>query len=203
MEVIYKNIREKRIKLIFKEVLNHYPALKQTRIVLHQKKMPKTTMRAQPELFSLWQNTPTYKVELSNNTDLADMVRISEVPDDVLYGWFAHEIGHVMDYLERGFFGMIWFGLRYYFSVRFRIRTEHKADKIAIRHGLAESILITKRHILEHCDLPEKYKKRIRKYYMSADNVMQLQKAEKNTQLKMDEVDILNPSSFALKGEKS
>jgi hypothetical protein len=157
--------------------------------------MPKTTMRAQPKLLSLLVGTPTYKVELSNNTDLEDEVRIEQVPDEVLRGWFAHELGHVIDYLGRGFFGMLWFGLRYISSKKFRIRTEHEADIIAVRHGFVTSILETKRYILEHSGLSEAYKARIKKYYLTIDDVHALAEAEENTALKMDEVNIFKPSA--------
>jgi hypothetical protein len=146
MQVTYKNVQEDRIKRLFEEALSGYKPLHHFKIMLHQRKMPQTTMRAQPVLKSLlFKNSQVYKVELSNSANLEQEVVISEVPDDVLKGWFAHELGHVMDYLNRGFFGMLWFGLRYVLSSRFRIITEHEADKISIRHGMAEDILKTNR----------------------------------------------------------
>ncbi len=193
MSVLFKGIAEPRIKRIFNEVLDNYPELKKHNLILRQREMPKTTMRAQPKMRSFFKTETVYEVELSNNVDLDDVVKIKEVPDDVLKGWFAHELGHVMDYLGRSFFGMIWFGFRYVVSKKFRIRTEHEADKIAIKYGMAEDILRTKRYILEHSGLPEKYKARIKKYYMSAADVKQLFKAEEHAELKMDSVEILKP----------
>lgn len=192
MNTEFKGVEESRVKRIFQEVLENYPRLKKRKIILRQRAMPKTTMRAQPKMRSFFSKQTIYEVELSNNADLDHVVKIKDVPDDVLKGWFAHELGHVMDYLDKGFFGMIWFGIKYVTSKKFRIRTEHEADKIAIKHGMTEDILKTKRYILEHSGLPEKYKARIRKYYMSAADVQQLFQAEEHAELKMDEVEIFN-----------
>lgn len=195
MDIFFKEVSSTRTKRIFKEVLKHYTELEEANIILHQRKMPKTTMRAQPKLFSLLFGTNTYKVELSNNTDLEDHVRIEQLPDEVLRGWFAHELGHVVDYLGRGFLGMLWFGLRYLSSKKFRVRTEHEADIIAVRHGFSDSILHTKRYILEHSGLSERYKARIKKYYLSIDDIGALLEAEENKALKLDEVNIFTPSA--------
>lgn len=192
MEIKVKEVSSKRIIEIFKETAACYPQLKKVNLVLHQRKMKSTTMRAQPALLSLLVGTPTYKIEISNNTDLADHVKITEVPNEVLKGWFAHELGHVIDYLDRGFLGMLWFGIRYLRSKNFRIRTEHEADKIAVANGFSDSILATKKYILEHSALSAKYKARIKKYYLSANDIVALLEAEEHKELKLDDVDIFN-----------
>ncbi len=191
----FRNIRRERSKEIFRKVAEHYPQLKPHHILLEQRRMNKVTMRAQPDMWSLFQKVGrTYKVQMCVTTDLDDRVDIDALPDDVLYGWFAHELGHVVDYLDYSFFGMVGFAVRYLFSKKFRKETEHKADEIAIDHGMADEILATKKFILEHTRLPEKYKRRIRTYYMSSKSVKEILK-KKEVEMAMEEdANLLDPN---------
>lgn len=172
----YINIREERVKRIFEEMLKNYPPLHAHRIILEQKKLRKTTMRAQPLMKAYFtrRGFRSFLIQFSNATELDDKISMEEVPDEVIAGWFAHELGHVMDYLHRGFVEMIVFGVRYVSSRRYRKKVEHAADEYAIEHGMAEEILATKKYILDHSDLPDSYKERIRKYYMSEKDVHKL-----------------------------
>lgn len=171
-KIVFKNVQDERIRAIFKKVADRYPLLKKHTLILRKGPIGKTTMRAQPVLFSYFGNgAETFKVEISDNTNLADQVSIHKLQDDILYGWFAHELGHVVDYLNRNLLQMIWFGIKYFFSHAFRKKVEHRADEIAIEYGMAHQILATKKYILNHADLPAKYKLRIRRYYMSVDDV--------------------------------
>lgn len=175
-QIHYIDIREERVKRIFEEMLENYPPLHPHRLILQQKKLRKTTMRAQPLMKAYFtrKGYRSFLIQFSNATELDDKISIDEVPDDVLAGWFAHELGHVMDYLHRGFVEMMAFGLRYVSSRRYRKKVEHTADEYAIEYGMASKILATKKFILEHSYLPEKYKERIRKYYMSEKDVHKL-----------------------------
>lgn len=192
--VIFKNIKDSRIRECFEKVFKSYPELFEHRIVVEQRKLRKTTMRAQPLMKACFTRRAckSFRIEFSNATELDDRVSMSRVPDKVLKGWFAHELGHVMDYLHRGFLEMIWFGLRYISSRRYRKKVEHKADEIAIEHGFADEILATKKYILEHSKLPERYKRRIRKYYMSIDDVHVL--LEKMEEFQPEDANILDPN---------
>ncbi|MDZ7849028.1 MAG: hypothetical protein U5L96_21185 [Owenweeksia sp.] len=64
---------------------------------MRKRKLKKTTMRAQPLLIGFFsgKNFQTFLVQFSNATELKDHIAMHEVPEDVLAGWFAHELGHV------------------------------------------------------------------------------------------------------------
>ncbi len=51
---------------------------------------------------------------------------------------------------------------------------ERTADTYAIQHGMGDYILKTKNFILDNANLSEKYKQRIRKLYISPEEVMEL-----------------------------
>lgn len=173
MLVEFQNIDDAFVKSCFKKAVTGFKTLEHNTIILSQKSTPKTNMRAQPVLdrYIFNKQKRTYKIEMSNHPNFAQYLKIEELPEVVLVGWFAHELGHVMDYFHRSASNMIQFGLGYWLFPNFRIGAERKADLYAIDNGFAKEILATKKFILEHSSLPNIYKKKIEKYYMSPDEV--------------------------------
>ena len=180
------------IKTIFAEVKSHYECLNEVPINLIQRKLKKTTMRAQPYIFTLLKpkKNHAYKVEFSNNTHFKNFVNVMNVPENVLKGWFAHELGHIVDYQHHSFLGMIWFAIKYFFSDRFKVLAERRADLYAIQYGLTDYILDTKKYIIENSNLSDKYKTRIKKYYLTIDDVHKLVEMDEEKELRFEK-DIL------------
>jgi len=158
--------------------LSYYPELKDSEIIFKFKDtIKKSTMQAQP----LWasfiksKNKRGYIILISRKIQIDhEVFTIENIPSDVIVGWLGHELGHVMDYRERSALGMFVFGIKYLFSVRHLKEVERAADTYAIQHGMGDYILQTKNFILEHAHISEKYKKRIRSFYMSPEEVMHL-----------------------------
>lgn len=193
-QVRFYNISDTIFRDAFYEALEGYPELHSVPLKVVQKPIAKTTMRARPTASLLNPFLKNgYSVVLSNNTKLSDRVRMDEVPYKVLVGWFAHELGHVMDYQKRSFAQMAWFGLQYLTSHRFVVRTEKMADLYAIHHGFGSSILETKRYILEHSELPERYKERIKKFYLSHEDAEKIIEINAIESLKMDDLVDVTP----------
>lgn len=169
----FKNISSEHIKSCFLEALAGYPELQERKIAVIQRSIPKTTMRAQPVFNFLFWNKRSrhYKIELNDYTYDQAMARLEQLDRDVLVGWFAHELGHVMDYLHRSALNLIGFAIGYLYFPEFRLGAERRADIIAIEHGFADAILATKKFILEQSNLPNAYRKRIERYYMSPEEV--------------------------------
>lgn len=99
---------------------------------------------------------------------------MDHIPDSVMIGWIGHELGHIMDYKTKSSWQMAGFGLRYWISDRFVKRAERIADTYATKHGLGDYILAHKDFVLGHADLPEDYKARIAKLYLSPDDIVEL-----------------------------
>lgn len=169
----FKNIPSNFVRDCFMHAFKPFKALHKHEILVQRRSIPQTTMRAQPIIDSQFWNTSTrrYKVEISNHAKLKEYIRIDTLPEDVLVGWFAHELGHIMDYLDRGVWSMIKFGIGYQYFHTFKIGAERKADVYAIEHGFASQLLETKKYILENSKLPDAYKNRIERFYMSAREV--------------------------------
>lgn len=158
--------------------LSYYPKLKDTAIeFVFKDNIKKSTMQAQFTFGSLFRsrNKRSYIIKISRRIQIdTKEMSIDDVPSDVMIGWLGHELGHVMDYRSRSNIGMLIFGAKYLFSPSHIQEVERAADTFAIRHGMGDYILKTKNFILDHADISERYKAKLRRLYMSPEEVMQL-----------------------------
>ena len=158
--------------------LSYYPVLKDTPIVFKFKKnIKKSTMQAQPIWTSFFKSRKKrdYVILISRKVKIdKESFLITDVPSEVLIGWLGHELGHVMDYRDRSGLGMVIFGLKYLYSSGHIQEVERAADSYAVAHGMGDYILKTKDFILNHADISEKYKTRMRKLYLSPEEIMKL-----------------------------
>ncbi len=173
MRVAFSQVDDERVKRSFTEVLSQFQVLHPFEVVLKQRPVKSSTMQAQPiiDLSNVFSPGKRYQVKLAVYLKDSQNLKVADLPDDVLAGWFAHELGHVVDYLPYSNLEMVAYGLKYLYWPKFKKQSEHTADHIAIANGFHEEIIATKRFILEHDLLKERYKEIIRKYYLSVEEV--------------------------------
>ncbi|HEA30146.1 MAG TPA: hypothetical protein ENH91_09155 [Leeuwenhoekiella sp.] len=169
------------------KALSYYPALKDTPITFQFKEnIKKSTMQAQPVFSSFFRSRKNrkYVILISKRVKIdKESFKITDVPSDVLIGWIGHELGHVMDYRERGTLNMLFFGIKYLYSTGHIQEVERAADTFAVAHGMGDYILKTKDFILNHADISETYKARIRQLYLSPEEIMQLIEEHKDEEV--------------------
>ncbi len=157
--------------------LSHYPELKDTKIdFVFKQNIKKSVMQAQPKFTSLLKNRKkrAYQINISAMFKLThSSTPIHQLPENIMIGWIGHELGHVMDYQSRSLFSMMQFGAGYLFSERYIQKAERVADTFAVSHGLGFYIIETKKFILDHTDLPDKYKEKIARLYLSPDDIVE------------------------------
>lgn len=155
------------------ETLMAYPELHGRPIYLRKLAMKRSTMRAQPVINRSFfrRKKRHYRIDFSNHLNVTQHVVVQDLPKEVVVGWFAHELGHIIDYLNRPVLGMISFGLGYALWSRYMRKAERVADTIAVAHGFGDEVRATKNYLLEHATLPAHYKERLNKYYLSADEL--------------------------------
>ena len=176
------NYTNKEIPLSIKDqvevALTYYPQLKDTPIAFRFKKeIKKSTMQAQPTYASIFKSRKNraYVILISEKFHIEEEIfSILDVEDDVLIGWIGHELGHVMDYRDRSTLNMISFALKYLFSTAHIQEVERAADTYAVKHGMYQYILATKNFILNNTSISPKYKNRIKRLYMSPEEIMEL-----------------------------
>lgn len=171
------NIPESISKEINK-ALEFYPDLQDTHIEFRFKKnIKKSTMQARPTFGSFFRTRKNrrYVILISEKFKISDKEFLTKhIPSDILIGWIGHELGHVMDYANRSKLNLIWFGLKYLLSDSHIVEAERAADTYAIRHNMETYILKTKDFILNNADIHDAYKLRIKKYYLSPEEIMDI-----------------------------
>lgn len=185
-----KHINEKRIlykdnKIIPENILEEakialsfYPQLKDIKIEFKFKNgIKKSFMQAQPkfaDLFKGKKNRSYYVLMSSKFLIQEEEFSINEVPSEVLIGWLGHELGHITDYLDKSTLELVKFGTRYITSDDFIRKAERTADTNAINHGMGNFIFATKDFILNHSSLPDSYKRRKARLYLSPAEILAL-----------------------------
>lgn len=162
------------------KALSFYPEMKETPIdFVFDPNTSKSIMLSQPVLKSFFRGKKnrTYVVKINPRFVMVHTsMPIQNVPPTILVGWFGHELGHVMDYSQRNNWQMLAFGIEYLSSDRFISQAERNADTYAVNHGLGTYIIATKNFILNNGDLPLAYKERIKRLYLSPQQIMDLVK---------------------------
>ena len=159
------------------KALSFYPELENTTICFIFKTNIKTSvMQAQPVFMTLLRGRKNrrYRINISEYFKLINtQIPIQQIPDDVMIGWIGHELGHILDYEGKSNAGMVSFGYRYYFHSSFVKHAEMVADSLAVERGMGNYIVATKRFILDHAELPQSYKNKIARLYLSPDVIVE------------------------------
>ncbi|WP_338196848.1 hypothetical protein [Flagellimonas marinaquae] len=175
-----KNIRQE-----VKTALSYFPELDGIPIRFKFKKsIKKSVMLAQPTWSGLLKprKERSYVILISEKFKISgEEFKTVDVPRDVLIGWIGHELGHVMDYQQRGNLNLMGFGIRYVMLKEFVKKAERAADSFAVSRGMSNYILKTKRFILNHANIDNGYKERIKQYYLSPDEIMEMVKKQDST----------------------
>ncbi|WP_397447264.1 hypothetical protein [Polaribacter sp. R77954] len=169
--IIPKHIRD---RVVF--ALAHYPELKDVYIEFKLKKnIKKSTMQARPTFDSFFKSKKNRKflILISEEFKISNKkFSTLDIPDDIFIGWIGHELGHIMDYQDRNRWNLIWFGIKYLFSENHIVEAERAADRFAVNHKMENYILKTKNFILNHAEISKVYKDRMKRYYLSPEEIM-------------------------------
>ncbi|WP_317127433.1 hypothetical protein [Aequorivita ciconiae] len=172
-KIIPENIKEEAL-----QALSFFPELAETSIEFKFKdNIKKSTMQAQPRFASFFKpkQDREYLILISRKIQIeGENFTMDDIPSDVKIGWIGHELGHVLDYHDRTNVGLIILGIKYLLLPSSIKKVERTADTYAISHGMGAYILKTKNFILDNANLSEKYKRRIRRLYISPEEVMEL-----------------------------
>ncbi|WP_192349767.1 hypothetical protein [Algoriphagus sp. Y33] len=158
-----------KVRNAFLDVWTRYDSLHRYGFEVIQMDLSTSTMQAQPviDLREIFSNKRRYKLNVAKKVLDSGDLNISDLPEDVLRGWFAHELGHIVDYENHSNMGMVLYGVRYSLSDKYKREREHEADSIAIRHGFREEIIATKKYLMENDFISPVYQNQLKKFYMS------------------------------------
>ena len=166
-----------RIEQNVLKALSFYAELKNTKIsFVFKTDIRGSVMQAQPVFRTLLKNRKhrRYRINISEHFKLIHTdIPIEQIPDEVMIGWIGHELGHILDYEGKSSAEMVSFGCQYYLSPRYVKKAEIIADSLAVERGLGNYIVATKRFILNHAHLPQAYKDKIARLYLSPDVILE------------------------------
>ena len=179
-----------QIKEAFTGAWRGFEPLHQHRIYLQVGRMQNVTMRAQPIIdWNFFDRSKrSYKVEIQPRPKFDPNFKLEELPLEVLIGCFAHELGHVMDYLQRPWYDLIKLGIAYTTLPIYKAGVERRADLFAIEQGFAPQIQATKQYILTESNIPDYYLNRINKYYMTPEEIEEIVLQQKGRSIERDRI---------------
>lgn len=170
----------KEIESEVDKALEYYPQLDSTYIEFKFKKnIKKSTMQARPTFGSFFRSKKNrrYVILISEKFKISDKeFKTVDMPSDIFIGWIGHELGHILDYQNRSNLNLVWFGINYLLSKNHIVEAERAADSFAVTQGMESYILKTKDFILNNADINQTYKDRIKRYYLSPEEIMELVK---------------------------
>lgn len=123
--------------------LSHYPELNDVKmefIFCEQK----TAHSSQPKISTMLRRAcrRTYQIRISLQVpDYYIPASQLQLPYNAQIGVLGHELAHAVQYLQRGFWGLLADGIRYGTSGKYVVRTEHLTDQVAIDHHLGWQLL--------------------------------------------------------------
>ncbi|MEQ8924295.1 MAG: hypothetical protein RLO81_00695 [Fulvivirga sp.] len=177
-QVLSNKVIPVEVKEAVVEALSFFPELDDYAIEFkYRNKLKNRVMQAQPKIRTLFSGREKrhYKISMSKNLVMNDTtMTIDQLPHAILVGWFAHELGHVMDYKDRSAGNLLKFGVKYLTSKPFLKKSELRADALATDKGCGNHLIKTKKFILFKSKFPKEYKTKIKELYPSPEDITAL-----------------------------
>lgn len=165
-------ITDKRLRLAFFVALRHYPELNQVKVHLKLKPIA-STMQAQPRwdfIFHKRKNR-NYSVFVNSNASITGL-SYQDLSFNSLVGWIGHEMAHLLDYSKKSNRQLFAFISSYVFDKNELRRTERKADKVTINHGLGSQLLEGVNFFHRSKKIKNTYREKKKKYYLSPEEII-------------------------------
>lgn len=138
--------------------LSYYPELKDVPIVFMPKKI-KTTMATRPRMDGIYYSREkrTYRILINNFIESKDGINYNDVPFNARIGLIGHELGHVVDFMQKSMLRIISNGVAYVLNSPYRKNFEAKVDQITIEHGLGWQLYAFSYFVFHQTDITDDY----------------------------------------------
>lgn len=165
-------IEDEKLKLAFYVALRHYPELNDASLNLKLKSIS-TTMQAQPKWTFIFRTKENrgYQILINRDNTINGMY-YKDLSFNSLVGWIGHELAHILDYSKKDNGEMIAFIADYVTSKDRMRKTETKADKETIQHGLGIQLLDGVTFFHNSKRISREYRERKKNYYLSPEEIV-------------------------------
>jgi hypothetical protein len=153
--------------------LSYFPELQTTRIEFRLANI-NTTLNARPTIGSLLfrsRGNRTYIIRL-NEKQADSIIRFQDVPFAGKVGVLGHEFGHLVDYSERSFFGILG-RLLAYTSKKKKAAFEKEIDLLTIQRGLGKELYTWSFYVLYQSNAQADYKAFKRQIYLTPEEILE------------------------------
>lgn len=160
-----------RYELEILKALSYFPELKNVSISFKVQEI-KTTLNTRPKVASLFFRRKCkrkYVVRIDESTAF-EKVTLRDANFNGRIGVFGHEFCHIIDYSERGFFGILGRGFAYV-SKKSKEKFEKEIDRKTIDRGLGWQLYDWSYYVLNESNGTEKYKEFKRLIYLETREI--------------------------------
>lgn len=160
------------IKAVVLISLSFYPELLETNIIFEYKPI-KQTMNARPFVSNIFKTKKNrqYQIIINNNKGNHKGLPVETLSFNIIVGWLAHELAHIVAYEKMTNMQIISFAIKYGLSNKYNRLVERNTDLLTIKHGLAYPLYDGVEYLLNDNTISEDYKNKIRENYLSLDEI--------------------------------
>lgn len=160
------------IKELVLVALSFFPEFAETNIVFEYKSI-KQTMNARPFVSNIFKRKTNrkYKIIINDNQGKHKGLPIEKLSFNIVVGWLAHELAHIVVYEKMTNPQIISFAVKYLTSNRYNRMVERCTDFLTIKHGLAYPLYDGVEYLLNDDTISEDYKNKIRENYLTLDEI--------------------------------
>lgn len=166
---------QKKIEDALLVVIGVYPNITRGQIIVRYKPI-KTTMNIGPHISFLYLPKSRWKFVLTINTGNQNGFSLETADPEIVIGFLAHELAHVLDYARRSRINLILLGVQYLLSRQYRRFLERDTDVLTIMHGFGSELLQSYESVLSGEEVSQNYKKNKKEFYLSPTEISKLVK---------------------------
>jgi hypothetical protein len=155
--------------------LSYYPELDSTKIIFKEAPKIKASLNARPTVGSILfrrRSKRTYVIRIKPATG-DSMATFEKVGFNGAVGVLGHELNHIVDYSNRGFFGILG-RLFNYTNKKGKRKYEAEIDRMTIEKGLGWQLHDWEDYVLNKSDAKVKYKAYKRDIYYTPEEIITL-----------------------------
>jgi hypothetical protein len=151
--------------------LSYYPELVDAHVEFLWNDKISSTMKMMPTIKSFFFHKKLKYVVHMNKSAASTNLNINDLSFNAKVGWIGHELGHVLQCVEKSRLGVLMIGIRHS-SKKFITKHERETDIITIQHGLGYALYEGMHFTFNRPNIHPKYLEGLKKNYLSLDEIL-------------------------------
>ena len=161
----------KELELECLAALSYYPELLNEYVAFRWDNSISSTMKMVPTYTSFLFHKKLKYVVYINKSAATTNLNINELSFNAKVGWLGHELGHVLQCVEKSRLGVLWMGICH-ISNKFIAKFERETDIITIQHNLGYALYEGMHYTLNNKKVNAAYLAGLKKNYLSLEEIL-------------------------------